>query len=198
MASANRWKKIFGRPKKPKVEVQVGDTAHMMTETQAYRFDELAQTGSQNQLAANDNPLEESRYSLDEAAFRLMVDETELLQQAAAGSIRLYADAAGLTGRWRRIDGTGEVIESALRHLGSGYLSLSIASCKEMALQGRTSVSLLELPDDRDPAALNLDNETVLEMTGWGEAKKCFCLSASQHFDPGSVFLLPPLVPASR
>ena len=197
MASTNRWKKIFSRSKKPKVEVQVGDEAHLMTETQAYRFDELAQTGSQNQLAANDNPLEESRYSLPEAAFRLMVDEAELLQQAAAGSVRLFADAAGLTGRWRRINGNGEVIESSVRRLGSGYLSLSMASCKELALQGNTSVSLLELPDDCEHAALNLDNETLLEMTGWGEEKKCFCLSESRHVEPGVVFLLPPLPQAN-
>ena len=196
MASTNRWKKIFSRSKKPKVEVQVGDEAHMMTETQAYRFDELAQTGSQNQLAANDNPLEESRYSLGEAAFRMMVDETELLQRAAAGSLRLYADAAGLTGRWRRINGSGEVIESSSRRLGSGYLSLSVASCNELALQGGTNVSLLELPDDCDPRALNLDNETLLEMTGWGEEKKCFCLATSQRVDTGAVFLLPPLQPS--
>lgn len=194
MPQDSRWKKIFGLSKKPKVEVQVGEEAHMMTETQAYRFDELAQTGSQNRVAANDNPLEESRYSLEDAAFRLMVDEAELLQKAALGSIRLYVDAAGLDGRWRRIDGNGDVIESSSRHLGSGYLSLSIASCKELALQGEANISLLELPDDADTATLNLDRETLLEMTGWGDEKKCFCLPAPRRLGAAAVFMLPPLL----
>lgn len=194
MAGSGRWKKIFGLSKKPTVEVQVGDTAHLMTETQAYRFDELAQTANRSRDAANDNPLEASRYSLGEAAFRLMVGEAELLQQAAAGSIRLYIDAAGLSGRWRRIDSKGEVIESAPKRLGSGFLSLSIASSKELALQGGADLSLLELPDVPDPAALNLDGETLLELTGWGKEKKVFLLTESRRIDRTAVVLLAPLL----
>ncbi len=194
MARPGGWKKLFGRSKKPTVEVQVGDKAEVMTETQAYRFDELAQTGNRSRDAANDNPLEQSRYSLEEAAFRLMTSEAELVQRAAAGSLPLYTNAAGLTGRWRRIDANGEVVESSVRPVKSGCLRVPVAACKELALEGSARVTVLEYPADPELADLKLEHVITLELAAWGNEKKVFCLDAPQRVDLASVVLLPPLV----
>ena len=189
----SQWKKIFGLSKKPKVTVQVGEKAEVMTETQAFRFDELAQTGSRATATLSDNPLEQSRYSLQDAAFRLMISEAELLRQAASGSIRLYADVTGLEGRWRRIDANGKTIESSMRSLRSGYLGLPIHLCKELALQGGINVSTFELPDLQDSSKLELDIETMRELSAWGDEKKVFFLREPILLDHGGIVLMAPL-----
>jgi len=190
VSKASRWKKIFGLAKKPTITVQVGDKAEDMTDTQAYRFEELTQTSAQELQVAGGNPLAQSRYSLEDTAFRLMTDEADILQRAAGGSIRLYANAAGLAGRWRRLDGDGGTIESSLRTLRSGYLELTIPACKELALRGGTNVMILALPSISNPSALNLDVETLQELSAWGGGKKCFCLSKPRRFSHTEIVLL--------
>ena len=192
MPKDSGWKKIFGS-RKPTVPVRVGDKAEEMTETQAYRFDELTQAGRQDARPVSDNPLDQSRYSLADAAFRLMTDEADLLQRAAANSIKLYTDVSGLAGRWRRIDGSGDAMESSLRTLRSGYLKLSTLSCLDLASIGSTNVSVFELPDIFDPSTLELDAETLQELSAWGREKKCFCVPEPKRVSTDEVILLAPL-----
>lgn len=190
----SQWKKIFGLSRKPKVTVQVGSKAEEMTETQAYRFDELAQSNIQERKAPSDNPLEQSRYTLEEAAFRLMTGKGDILKQAGEGLVDLYVNAAGLSGRWRRIDGDSKATESSTRALRSGYLGLTALSCKELALRGHTDVLVFELPDIRDPSKLEFDAESLQELSAWGHGKKCFCVQQPLRVDREEVVLLAPLV----
>lgn len=187
------YKKILRHLKRPKVAVQVGRKVEEMTDTQAYRFVELTETDTGAPGPANDNPFEQARYSLEEAAFRLMISEEEILRRAASGSIRLYASVAGSEGRWRRPGRTGEALESSVRTLRSGYLALTESSCKELALSGGANVLTFELPDLPDPAKLDLDGETLQELSAWGQQKKCFCVCEPQRLNRNDVVLLPPL-----
>jgi hypothetical protein len=189
----SNWKKLLGRSGKTKVPVIVDGKAEVMTDTQAYRFGELTKTGSQRVPSDGGSPLEESVYSLSDAAFRLMLSDAELLQKAAAGSIRLYANVAGMTGRWRRVGADGEVAESSARTLPSGYLALMQRSSAELAASGGCVVQVFELPDIETPSTLNFDPETLQELSAWGDAKKFFCVSAPCRLGPGDVVLLAPL-----
>jgi len=188
----SRWKMIFGH-QKPKTPVQVGNKAEEMTDTQAYRFNELTHADRRDAMPRNDNPLDQSRYTLDEAAFRLMTDEADILQRAASGAVKLYANAAGLEGRWRRLDGKGDSVESSLRTLRSGFLELTAVSCMELASYGGTDVLVFELPDIPDPSFLDLDAETLQELSAWGSEKKCFCLGEPKRVGRDEIVLLSPL-----
>ena len=119
MSKAGLWKNIFGQ--REKVVVDVGGTPHELTHTQKFRFEELRE--SQRQLRASSylNPLDDSRYSLDGAAFRLMLDPTEILEKAVAGRYRIYVDASGVTGTWRRREPDGTVSQSGVVKIQSGH-----------------------------------------------------------------------------
>ncbi len=192
MPKASRWKHIFGQTK-PKVPVQVGDKAETMTVTQAYRFDELSEPGQEDAPPANQNPLDQSKYSLADAAFRLMVSEDDLLKRAASGVVKLYTNAAGLEGRWRRIGGDGKTLESSPRTLRCGYLELTALSCLELATHGGANVLVFELPNILDPSALELDAETLQELSAWGSEKKCFCVREPRRVSRDEIVLLAPL-----
>ncbi len=198
MPKASRWKKIFGNYRKPTVKVQVGEKDEEMTDTQAFRFRELTQTATRDAPVMNGNPLEQSRYTLEQAAFRLMASEVDVLQRAASGSIGLYADVAGLEGRWRRLDRDGDTMESSLRALRSGYLGLTSHSCQELALTGGTNIYVFEFPDVSDLSVLDLDFETLQELSAWGSEKKCFCLREPRWLDRDSIVLLAPLVAGAQ
>ncbi|MCH8100478.1 MAG: hypothetical protein IIB74_08580 [Proteobacteria bacterium] len=194
MLNASRWKNIFGCVQKPTVTVQVGDTVEELTDTQAYRFEELTRGGARKAQAVYDNPLAQPRYSLEEAAFRLMTSEDAILQRAASGTVKLYANAAGLAGRWRRLDANGGSVESSLRTLRSGYLGLTVLSCNELALSGSTRVLVFEFPDISDQSALNLDVETLQELSAWSKEKKVFCLSEPWWVDRDAIVVPAPVV----
>jgi hypothetical protein len=174
--------------------VQVSGKDAELTDTQAYRFDELTHTDKRTSQTVPVNPIEQPRYSLEDAAFRLMTSESVILQRATSGSIKLYASAAGLAGRWRRLDGNGNSMESSLRTLRSGYLGLTALSCKELELHGGAKVLVFEFPDNPDLSALDLDFETQQELSAWGTEKKCFCVSEPHWVDSDGVVLLAPLV----
>lgn len=53
MSSISRWKKLFGRTGKPTFKVLVGEATEEMTDTQAYRFDELTHAGPRDSQAAS-------------------------------------------------------------------------------------------------------------------------------------------------
>ena len=194
MPKDSPWKKILGRAGKPKVPVVVDGKAEVMTDTQAYRFGELSKTGAQRTPAASDNPLEQTCYSLEDAAFRMMLSEADVLKMALAGSVRLYISVTGLTGRWRRVAGNGEVTESSARQLRSGYLALTTRSCQELAERGDSNVLVLEFPDIADKSHLNFDAETLQELSAWGAAEKYFYVSGPQRVTLSDVVLLAPLV----
>ena len=192
MSRINQWKKIFGRAE-PKVALRVGDKVEEFTSTQAYRFKELKETGSRDPRTADGNPLEQSIYSLQEAALRLMTSEDTILERAAAGAINLFASVAGLRGRWRRLDDSGNKFESAFRTLRSGYLALPVHSCRELALTGCTKLTIYTYPELADPSGMKLDTETRQELSAWGDGKKTFCLSESMRLGTRDVVLLAPL-----
>lgn len=190
VSNASRWKKIFGSAKSPTVTVQVGAKSEDMTDTQAYRFEELKRNSSQILPKLNVNPLEQARYSLDDAAFRLMTNKADILQRAAAGSIKFYVNAAGFSGRWRRMDGPGDTAESSIQTIRSGYLELTNQSCKQLSLHDHASVSVFVLPDVPDPSGLVLDNEMLQELSAWGGGMKCFCVIEPQRVNREEIILL--------
>jgi hypothetical protein len=190
MSASGRWKNILGRSEEPKVTVKVGKSPQELTHTQARRFSELARGGAVAAPAANDNPLEQPRYSLEDAAFRRMTSEADILQRAASGSINLYVSAKGLRGRWRRLAANGDRIESSVRTLGSGHLRLAKHLCKELATSGVTNARVLEYPDVDELSVLDFDIEMLEELSAWGHEKKIFCLSEPRRVQRREVILL--------
>ena len=193
MAKIGHWKRILGPTGKQKVLVSVGGKNARMTETQSYRFSELKEQRDAGSPAAIDNPLEESRYRLEDASFRLLISEDQLLQKAAAGSVRLYTNAEGLTGRWQR-GGDAGAEQSSFRTLKSGFLALTTKSCGELMNKGVTSVSVLCFYDMADPAATNIDDDTLATLNAWGRGRKQFCLREPILVDRDKVVLLGPLL----
>lgn len=193
MSRSKPYKRILEHLMKPKVAVQVGPKVEEMTDTQAYRFVELTEANAGERRPANDNPFEQARYSLEDAAFRLMLGEDEILSRAVSGSIGLYASVAGLEGRWRQLGRPGETLESSTRTLRSGYLALTVASCKELALRGEARVSTFELPELPDPDKLELDGATLQELSAWGKQEKCFCVCEPQRVNRDDIVLMAPL-----
>jgi hypothetical protein len=95
MPKIGQWKKILGNTEKPKTRVQVSGKAEAMTDTQSIRFEELTKRRDAGTPAADRNPLAESKYGLEDASFRLIITEDQLLHKAATGSISLFVDAVG-------------------------------------------------------------------------------------------------------
>lgn len=195
MPKISQWRKILGHTEKQKVRVRVSGKAEVMTDTQSIRFEELTKKRDAGQPATDRNPLEESTYGLEDASFRLMITEDQLLQKAAAGSIDLYVDAAGLPGQWQRGDAAGEFIASPVMVLKTGLLALDQKSCQELAVAGSSPVSTLEYRSAPDPTALNIDPDTLATLLTWGCGDRRFRLSKPLRISRGEVLLLSPLVP---
>ena len=193
MLKIARWKKILGHSEKQKVLVEVSGKTEVMTDTQSYRFEELTSSRDTEKVAADRNPLDDPHYKLQDAAFRLMITEDELLQKAAAGSIFLYVDSAGLQGHWRRRNAAGEIHESALKVSKSGLLALDQKTCKELATSGKAQVSSLHFRPRSDLSILNFDQETLATLIAWGGNRQ-FCLQDPMQISRDEVLLLPPLV----
>ena len=193
MSRVDQWKKLLGRSAKPQVPVLVNGKTAIMTDTQAYRFEELTETGSRKQPAINRNPLEQSRYSLQDAAFRLMISEADVLRRAAAGLIRLYSSVEGLTGCWRRAEAINAAAESAPRTLRSGYLALTQPSCQELLQHAGVELSVLEFPDLPDTSSLDFDDGTIEELSVWGSDKKYFYPVKPHRVEHSEIVLLAPL-----
>ncbi len=194
MPKISQWRKILGHTEKPKVRVQVSGKAEVMTDTQSIRFEELTQKRDAGKPAVARNPLEESTYGLEDASFRLMITEDQLLQKAAAGSIDLYVDAAGLPGHWQHDEAASEILQTPAKMLKSGLLALDQKSCQELAVTGITRVSTLDFRSAADPTALNIDPDTLATLLTWGSGNRRFCLSKPVQVSRGDVLLLSPLV----
>jgi len=193
MSKINRWKEIFGYAGIQKTRVRVGKKFEKMTGTQAHRFEELTQPKRADSQPDASTAPRKTRYALAEASDRLNVSEERLLQEAASGSVKLYVDAGGLKGRWRRGANDSGSMVSSVQTLTSGYLALTSRSCSDMANFGSINVSVLEFRCPSDPSAVDLDRETMAALSAWGDCEKYFCLREPLWVDRNRIVLLAPL-----
>lgn len=197
MAKSQALKKFFAQAKKT-VPIKIGSKLMQFTTTQAVRLGELA---DRRRDAADGGPargLDQSRYSLEDAAFRLLQSEDMLLAQAADGKQLLYVDAAGLDGRWMCRNPQGEVLQSNVQTLERGYLALIDKDARTLHSQGHCDVSILELVLPPDATAAKLPRAVMTALQAWGEHKKVFRLETPLRVERQSVVLLAPLAGASN
>ena len=191
MPKAGLWKSIFSQ--KEKVVVDVGGKPHAMTHTQKFRFEELKESQRELNAKAYKNPLEDSRYTLDDAAFRLMLDPTEVLGKAVAGKYRLYVDASGVTGTWRRRELNGTISQSEVATIESGVLRLRRKSIQALVDGHSTQIEVLDYCGKAARTDQRLDNFTLANLQGWGPGDKQFFPVAPMVVDRSMLILLPPL-----
>ncbi len=194
MPTINQLKKILGQTEKSTVRVEVSGKYEELTDTQSIRFEELAKIRGTETPSADRNPLEESEYSLEDAALRLMATEDELIGKAAAGSIILYADATGLSGHWQHRDTGGEIHRSAEEVMKSGLLALEKSACQQLANADSIDVTVLDYHSRSDPTTLKFDSRTLTRLVTSGPGSRRFFLRDPLQITRGDVLLLPPLV----
>jgi hypothetical protein len=184
------WKSVLGP--KERVPVKVGSKTELLTHTQSYRFDELSDSG---RLRAPPvvNPLEDARYSLEDATFRLMLSETDILRAAVDGDIRLYIDMAGQAGRWRRRDPDGVVSKSSVGIMKAGLMKLRGRACRELAESGRAVVRKLDFCKDAGTTRTGIDHDTLENLRAWGPGDTQFFPLHPLNVERSMVVLLPPL-----
>jgi len=185
------WKNIFGH--REKVAVDVGGKTELLTETQSYRFSEISEQQDAPPGPSYSNPLEDIRYKLSDAAFRLMISEDEVLAKAAAGDMRLYVDVAGASGYWCRCDHEGNVSQSSVTTIRSGWLRLRARACADLAKHGRAIVRTLDLCRTNDDSQTGLDGNTLANLRAWGAGEKQFFPLHPLTIERNMVVLLPPL-----
>ncbi len=191
MSKIGRWKSIFGH--REKVAVKVGAKTELLTDTQSYRFSEISETRDAPERPVYQNPLNDTRYSLEEAAFRLMITADEVLAKAAAGGLRLYVDAAGKSGHWARRDLEGNVSQSSVFTIRAGLLKLRSRACDDLAKHGRAIVRTLDLCRTNGLTTAGLDDDTLANLRAWGPGDKQFFPLHPLTIERGDVILLPPL-----
>lgn len=191
MPKAGLWKSIFSQ--KEKVVVDVGGKPHSMTHTQKFRFEQLKKSERELNAKTYRNPFEDSRYSLDDAAFRLMIDPSELLRKAAAGKYPVYVDVGGVTGMWRRREPNGTISESEAATIQSGVLRLRRDTIQALHSDDGTQVRVLDYCDEAANSDERLDDFTLENLRGWGPGKKQFFPAAPMIIDRSVLILLPPL-----
>lgn len=191
MSKAGLWKNIFGY--REKVAVDVGGKTELLTETQSYRFSELAEQNDMSPCTSYRNPLEDGRYNLSDAAFRLMISEDEVLAKADAGELRLYVDVAGTSGHWCRRDREGKVSRSSVVTIESGWLRLRTRACADLARYGRAIVRTLDLCRAADASKAGLDDKSLADLSAWGSGEKQFSPLHPLTIERDMVVLLPPL-----
>lgn len=140
-----------------------------------------------------DSPFDKPFYALAEAAFRLMLSEDEILKKAANGRMRLYIDAAGVSGKWRRRAPDGRIGESLVRTMPSGYLRLRRRACQELADTGQATVKTLEMCSVVGHEQANIQEELLVDLWGWGPGDKQFFPEPPIVVDKHMLILLPPL-----
>ena len=191
MSKIGLWKNIFGH--KEKVAVSVGGRTELLTQTQSYRFSEISEQTDAASRPSYSNPLEDARYTLSDAAFRLMISEDEVLAKAAAGGMRLYVDVAGMSGHWCRRDHEGNVSQSSVATISRGWLRLRSRACVDLAKHGRAIVRTLDLCEIADASQTSLDDNTLADLQAWGSGEKQFFPLHPLTIDRDLVVLLPPL-----
>lgn len=184
-------KSIFGLTDRERVTVRVDGAKVDMTNTQAYRFEELQKTRETLAPSSGGSVFDAPRYSLEDAAFRLMVDEQSLLQKAAAGNLRLYVDISGIAGQWRSYGADGKAMESAPLSMQSGFLALPVKSCTALLENGSAEVTVLEYVAGSDSLDLHADVHAIF--ASWGQGNRFFCLTSPTRIKASDVFLMAPL-----
>ena len=191
MAKIGLWKSIFGH--REKVAVNVGGKTELLTNTQSFRFSELSDSESMPSPAAYRNPLEDTQYSLSDAAFRLMISEDEVLARAAAGKLRLYTDMSNKSGYWCRQDFEGNVMRSEVMTIQSGLLRLRSKACSDLSQHGRAIVRTLDLCKTNGQSRAGIDATTLENLQAWGPGDKQFFPLHPLTIERDAVVLLPPL-----
>ena len=192
MSKLSQWKKILSQAAKPKVAVSVAGKSEQMTQTQSYRFEELNSIREDVGVSPDGNPLNESSYSLADAAMRLMVTEDDLLRQAAAGSTYLYIATAGLAGRWRCRAQDGSVVLSASQTLGAGFLALACAACGDLANGNGARITALS----STPRTQCAPAEAWIGQGERSGEPDLFMLAEPLAVGRDRILLLPPLTPS--
>jgi len=191
VSKSGLWKTIFGY--REKVAVDVGGKTELLTETQSFRFSEIAEQKDAALCPSYSNPLEDTRYKLSDAAFRLMISENEVLAKADAGELRLYVDVAGTSGHWSRRDHEGNVSQSTVATIQSGWLRLRTRACADLAKHGRAIVRTLDLCRVADASLTGLDDNSLANLSAWGSGEKQFSPLHPITIERDTVVLLPPL-----
>ena len=191
MSKIGLWKNIFGH--REKVAVNVGDKTELLTDTQKFRFNEISEARDFPARPVYRNPLEDTRYRLEDAAFRLMIPEDEVLARAAAGGLRLYVDVAGKSGHWARRDLEGNVSQSSVATIRSGLLKLRSKACADLAKHGRAVIRTLDLCRTNGLTKAGLDEGTLANLRAWGPGDKQFFPLHPLTIEREMIILLPPL-----
>ncbi len=197
MAKSQGLRKFFAQAKKT-VPIKIGNKLMQFTTTQAVRLGELA---DRRRDAADGGPaqgLDQLRYSLEEAAFRLLQSEDMLLAQAADGKHALYVDIAGLDGRWMCRSPDGEVLQSNVQSLDRGFLALIDKDARTLHQQGHCDVSILQLVLPPDEAAADIPHNVMTALQAWGDARKAFRLESPLRVERSSVVMMAPLAGATN
>lgn len=139
------------------------------------------------------SPFDKPFYTLEDASFRLMLSQNEILNKAANGRMRLYIDATGVAGRWRRRAPDGSIGESLVRTMPSGYLRLRTRACKELLETGRATVKTLDICTVVGHEKANIQEELLVDLWGWGPGDKQFFPETPIVVDKHMLILLPPL-----
>ena len=191
MSKIGLWKNIFGY--KEKVAVSVGGRTELLTQTQSYRFSEISEQTDAPPRPSYCNPLEDARYTLCDAAFRLMISEDEVLAKASADGMRLYVDVAGMSGHWCRRDEDGIVSQSAVTTISAGWLKLRTKACEDLSKHGRAIIRTLDLCEVADASQTGLDVNTLANLRAWGPGQKLFFPLHPLTIERDMVVLLPPV-----
>ncbi len=191
MSKIGRWKSIFRH--REKVAVKVGGKTELLTNTQSFRLNEISEARDAPPRPAYRNPLDDTRYRLEDAAFRLMISEDEVLSRAAVGGLRLYVDVAGKSGHWARRDLEGNVSQSSVSTIRTGLLKLRSKACDDLAKHGRAVVRTLDLCRTNGLTTAGLDDDTLANLRAWGAGDKQFFPLHPISIERDTVILLPPL-----
>jgi len=184
-------KSVLGQ--KDRLPVKVGGKTELMTHTQSFRFNELQDPTSPSRTETYRNPLDEEHYSLEDAAFRLMLSEDDVLRKAAVGNIRLFIDVAGQAGHWRRLGPDGVVTRSSAGLISCGLLKLRKRACLELAKTGRAIVSTLDFCRKTGVTQSGIDQATLDNLRAWGPGDKQFFPLHPLNVERNMLVLLPPL-----
>ena len=146
MSKLQKWIKILGHVESPGVSVRIGDKLERLTDTQACRLDQISGGHSPADVAVDCGvqiPADDL-CSLIEASLMSDTGERSVLEAAASNRIALYVDAKGLLLSY--LENANAAAETDYRPMTSGHLVLTVASCKELAANGRTHTTSLLLP----------------------------------------------------
>lgn len=197
MAKSQGLRRFFAQAKKT-VPIKVGNKLMQFTATQAIRLGSLADRHRNLDTETPANSIEKNRYSLEDAAFRLLVSEEQLLQEAVDGHRVLYVDASDATGRWMCRQTDEQVLQSGTQTLSCGFLAVLQKDVGAVARNGICGASLLELIPPPDLDALELPKATLSALSVWGDAKKVFRLEEPLQIDRTKLYFLAPLTNATN